>query len=192
MEYKVIDLSKFNNVTNFKQVASDVDGVILRAGYRAFKTGQLVVDPKFKQYIEGFTSVGAKVGIYFFTTAINVAEANSYSPTTESERNIKLYTENDVFYHTPKIKSYIKPERVDIENPPDKSTNEKVPIIISIGSSAIIGISSCFTIFNALRDLRSPNADKSNLYEQEVTTLFLSCFDDFSHCRIIANDYGVG
>lgn len=74
MDYKVIDISKFNNITNFKQAASNVDGVIIRAGYRAFRTGQLMVDPKFKQYIEGFLSVGAKVGIYYFTTAINAAE----------------------------------------------------------------------------------------------------------------------
>ena len=33
---KVIDLSKYNTVSDFGEVASNVDGVIIRAGYRGY------------------------------------------------------------------------------------------------------------------------------------------------------------
>src|SRR5574344_881588 len=71
----VIDLSKYNIVTNFVAVKSLVDGVIIRCGYRGSTTGQITPDPVFEKYITTFSKLNTPVGTYFFTTAINTSEA---------------------------------------------------------------------------------------------------------------------
>lgn len=49
--------------------------VILRCGYRGSASGVLVEDQKFKRNIQGATAAGLKVGIYFFSQAVNEVEA---------------------------------------------------------------------------------------------------------------------
>lgn len=71
-----IDVSKWNGTIDWTAVKkSGVDFVIIRCGYRGSSTGALVVDPKFEQNIAGATAAGLKVGVYFFTQAINEVEA---------------------------------------------------------------------------------------------------------------------
>ena len=54
---------------------SGVQYVILRCGYRGSASGVLVEDQKFKSNIQGATAAGLKVGIYFFSQAVNEVEA---------------------------------------------------------------------------------------------------------------------
>lgn len=71
-----IDVSKWNGNIDWKAVKNaGVSYVIIRCGYRGSTTGALIQDPKFKANIKGAASVGLKVGIYFFTQAINEVEA---------------------------------------------------------------------------------------------------------------------
>ncbi len=104
---------------------------------------------------------------------INVQDVESYTQLTESERNIKIYTENDVFYHTPKIKSYINEEEISIDAPPEQDRNEKMPLILSIGSSAVIGITSSFTGISAYNGLKNGTMNKSDAYMQIAMCILL-------------------
>ena len=71
-----IDVSKWNKEIDWEAVKeSGVEFVIIRCGYRGSKTGVLVEDPYFRQNIEGAKEAGLKVGVYFFTQAINQGEA---------------------------------------------------------------------------------------------------------------------
>ncbi|MCR4650551.1 MAG: hypothetical protein K5662_02230 [Lachnospiraceae bacterium] len=71
-----IDVSKWNGNIDWKAVKnSGVSYVIIRCGYRGSKTGALVEDPTFKKNIKGATAAGLKVGIYFFSQAVNEVEA---------------------------------------------------------------------------------------------------------------------
>lgn len=71
-----IDVSKWNGNIDWEAVKeSGVRFVIIRCGYRGSKTGALVEDPYFRQNIKGATDAGLKVGIYFFTQAVNQSEA---------------------------------------------------------------------------------------------------------------------
>ena len=71
-----IDVSKWNKEIDWQAVAdSGVDFAIIRCGYRGSSTGALVEDPYFKKNIEGAEAAGIKVGIYFFTQAVNEKEA---------------------------------------------------------------------------------------------------------------------
>ncbi len=71
-----IDVSKWNGTIDWKQVkASGVNYVIIRCGYRGSSAGSLFVDPKYKANIEGATKAGLKVGVYFFSQAVDEVEA---------------------------------------------------------------------------------------------------------------------
>ena len=71
-----IDVSKYQPNINWAAVkASGVNYVIIRCGYRGASTGVLIQDPYFTSHIKGAKAAGLKVGVYFFTTALNETEA---------------------------------------------------------------------------------------------------------------------
>ena len=71
-----IDVSTHNGNIDWNKVkSSGVSYVIIRTGYRGSTQGSLVEDNKFRQNIKGATNAGLKVGVYFFSQAINEVEA---------------------------------------------------------------------------------------------------------------------
>jgi len=71
-----IDISKFQGNVDFAQVkAAGVEFVILRLGIRGYTSGELKMDERFEEYVSGAQENGLKVGVYFFSQAVNEAEA---------------------------------------------------------------------------------------------------------------------
>lgn len=71
-----IDVSKWNGNIDWNSVkASGASYAIIRCGYRGSSTGALIRDPKFEANISGANAAGLKVGVYFFTQAVNEKEA---------------------------------------------------------------------------------------------------------------------
>ena len=71
-----IDVSKHNGNIDWQKVKnSGVSFVIIRCGYRGSATGAMIEDPKFRSNIQGATAAGLKVGVYYFSQAVNGAEA---------------------------------------------------------------------------------------------------------------------
>lgn len=71
-----IDVSKWQKDIDWQQVAaSGVDFAIIRCGFRASQSAQLVEDPYFRTNVKGALANGIKVGVYFFTQAVNEKEA---------------------------------------------------------------------------------------------------------------------
>ena len=71
-----IDVSKWQKEIDWDKVKNEgVDFAIIRCGYRGSVTGSLVEDPYFEQNIKGALAAGIKVGVYFFTQAVNEVEA---------------------------------------------------------------------------------------------------------------------
>lgn len=71
-----IDVSKWNGNIDWNAVKnSGVSYVIIRCGYRGSSTGALIEDPKFRSNIKGAKAAGLKVGVYFFSQAVNEVEA---------------------------------------------------------------------------------------------------------------------
>lgn len=86
-----IDVSKWNGTIDWSAVKnSGVNYVIIRCGYRGSSAGSLIVDPQFTINIKGATAAGLKVGIYFFTQAIDEREAVEEASMVLSQ--IKNYT----------------------------------------------------------------------------------------------------
>lgn len=71
-----IDVSKWNGSIDWTAVKnSGISYVIIRVGYRGSSAGALIDDSKFASNIKGATNAGLKVGVYFFTQAVNEVEA---------------------------------------------------------------------------------------------------------------------
>ena len=69
----VIDVSSHNGTIDWTQVK--VDGVIIRLGYRGYGQGTLTMDKQFNANVQGCIRNNLAYGVYWFTTAINEAEA---------------------------------------------------------------------------------------------------------------------
>ena len=87
-----IDVSRWNGTIDWNAVKnSGVSYVIIRCGYRGSSQGTLIVDPMFQNNIKGATDVGLKVGVYFFTQAIDQVEAvEEASMVLELIRNYRI------------------------------------------------------------------------------------------------------
>ena len=72
-----IDVSKYQSGLDWKKIKkSGVSFVIIRIGYRGYGAeGKLVKDPMFEEHFTNARNAGLKVGVYFFTQAVNEAEA---------------------------------------------------------------------------------------------------------------------
>ena len=58
-------------------------------------------------------------------------QENTFTPVKETEKNIVLYTDKQVFFHTPRFKSEIEGKTVTIEPPPKEQKKDDMPAIDS-------------------------------------------------------------
>lgn len=73
--HKGIDVSSHQGDIDWNLVAQDgVEFAFVRAGFRGYGTGKLVEDEKFEDNIKGAKAAGVKVGVYFFSQAVNEEE----------------------------------------------------------------------------------------------------------------------
>ncbi len=71
-----IDVSEHQGEIDWQAVRGDgVDFAIIRAGYRGYSEGQLFEDACFRKNIDSALANGIKVGVYFFSQAVNTEEA---------------------------------------------------------------------------------------------------------------------
>ena len=74
----IIDISEHNNIYDYNAAINDesVEGVIMRVGGRGWGSGDIYNDNKFDNHYENFKdSKKVKIGYYFYSQAINIAEA---------------------------------------------------------------------------------------------------------------------
>lgn len=71
-----IDLSSYQGTPDWQKVKDyGVEFAMIRIGYRGYGSGKLVEDPTARPNLEGASSVGIKIGAYFFSQAVTVEEA---------------------------------------------------------------------------------------------------------------------
>lgn len=88
----VIDVSTFQTYIDWEAVKSaGVNMAIIRVAYRGYGTGRILEDDLFRDHIEGALDAGLKVGVYFFSQAINYAEG-----VEEAQFTLDIIREYDV------------------------------------------------------------------------------------------------
>ncbi len=71
-----IDVSTWQGSIDWNAVkASGVEFVIIRCGFRGYGTGKIVEDNRYRENIQGAKAAGLRVGVYFYSQAINTTEA---------------------------------------------------------------------------------------------------------------------
>ncbi len=81
-KYNVVDVSEFqawHDPIDWEALKKQgITGAIIRVGYRGYgDSGTIVKDQYFDQNIKGALDAGLNVGVYFYTQAINAAEAKT-------------------------------------------------------------------------------------------------------------------
>lgn len=73
---KAVDLSQFNVVTDYKQMANEIKYIFLRIGRRGSTDGNIVEDTGFKKHIDNCIANGiSNIGLYFYDQSISEQEA---------------------------------------------------------------------------------------------------------------------
>lgn len=76
VSHKGIDVSRYQDKINWSKVADDeVEYAFIRLGIRGYTTGEIMEDESFQRNIEGALKNDIDVGVYFFTQATSVEEA---------------------------------------------------------------------------------------------------------------------
>lgn len=76
VSHKGIDVSSFQKEIDWQAVAQDgIEFAVIRLGLRGYGSGKLVVDEFFDANMQGALEAGLKVGVYFFSQAIDEEEA---------------------------------------------------------------------------------------------------------------------
>lgn len=71
-----VDLSKYQEYVDFSKLKkAGIDFCMLRVGARGYGTGQLVLDSYFQENIKRATDAGLDIGVYFFSQAVTIEEA---------------------------------------------------------------------------------------------------------------------
>ena len=70
-----IDVSAHQGEINWKKVAKQVDFAMIQVGYRGYTEGKLAEDERFRENIQQALKYKLKVGVYFFSQAMDEQEA---------------------------------------------------------------------------------------------------------------------
>lgn len=74
--YVGVDVSAHQGEIDWEKVAAaGVEFAVIRAGYRGYTEGGVFQDEYFVRNMEGALAAGLKVGVYFFSQAVDTAEA---------------------------------------------------------------------------------------------------------------------
>ena len=115
----IIDVSYVQKSIDWNKVkAAGVKGAIIRCGYRGYGSGALNEDAGFMNHITGANKAGLKLGIYFFTEAINAAEGKA-----EAQFALKMLKKAGVKLTYPIA---IDTENINAKNPVPRANSTKL------------------------------------------------------------------
>lgn len=107
-----VDLSYHQENVNWDELASSgIEFVMLRCGYRGYSEGGLVKDEKFDEYAKACNERDIPLGVYFFTQAVSVEEAER-----EADFTLELIKDYKISY----------PVAIDTEYVSDKDARTNV------------------------------------------------------------------
>lgn len=117
VKQRIIDISQFNNVTNWAKVKATKLPVIIRIGYRGSKTGIITYDPRYKEYRKACEEYDIEHGFYFFPCSVTDSEAHEEA----------LFIKNEVISSGIKMPVFLDSEVVqrDKSGRSDKLSKEK-------------------------------------------------------------------
>lgn len=162
-----VSINKDGYDYNIEKIDSKVSSYLNSYGYNKLKlnVGDVI-------FVQGIYIIYMKefISICNFNVPIQISNLNQISNTSSSiatpvtpvndiEKNVKLYDDSQVFVHTPRLKNNIEEEVILFEAPPQKEDLQKMPAILTLGSSAIIGLTSSVSIITSFRSFTKGETD---------------------------------
>ena len=134
----------------------------LRAGDVIFIKGIKIIFMKSFVLIDPFDR---KISISGFSSVDGTSNEvpPTITPVNDLEKKVKLYTDSQLFVHTPHLKQEVEEVVVEFDEPPTKEHYEKVPVIFTVGSSAILTLTSGITLINTIRSFINGQSDAFSL-----------------------------
>jgi S-DNA-T family DNA segregation ATPase FtsK/SpoIIIE len=126
------------------------------------KTVMFVGSPTSEIIIEGLKQLDIKQ-----------AEIPELSPVSEIDKNTKLFQEDELFSHSPKLKTSIEHVNFTIDDPPEKAQEQKMPFIYKYGPSFLMGIMSASTLISTVHNYLQNPDDKFSLILEIVMFLIM-------------------
>ena len=84
----------------------------------------------------------------------------SYHEATEEEESGLLYTEDNYFFHTPRLRTILEEEEITIDPPPEnQESNNDLPFLLSLGSSLTMMASSLMMGYNVVYNLSTGSSN---------------------------------
>lgn len=97
--------------------------------------------------------------------------ASIYNTATESQ-DINIYSDKDYFYRSPRIMSKIEPEKLKIDPPPTLRAFEEKSLILTLGTSLVMGITMLVTLISSISSMVSGNSYSITRIATSVSMLF--------------------
>lgn len=94
-----------------------------------------------------------------------------YVQLSEEDSNLKLYDDNEYFFHTPYLKNVLNVEEIQIDSPPASQATEEVPLLLSLGSSLTMVAFSLVSGYNVVSSLIDKSKTLMELIPQILTCL---------------------
>ena len=107
---------------------------IIRGGDVIFVNGLRLI------WMNNFVKVSTYSSNISFTNLFSYPKKEiktDFTPPTEYERNLKLFSDSQVFFHTPRLQQSIKDEVIKLDPPPEETKSEKMPLFLTLGTSSI-------------------------------------------------------
>ena len=80
---------------------------------------------------------------------------SNYGSNDAKDTYMDLYDSKSYFYHTPRIRNYLKKEKLKIDEPPQEDKIDKTPAILTIGASITMVSSSFMTGYTVIYGMAS-------------------------------------
>ena len=99
----------------------------------------------------------------------------SYEELSENLDDIELYSSNDYFSHTPRLKEVIDNEEIEIDPPPTKEVEDQTPLILILGTSLTMGVMSIMNLYTAISGIINGTRTLANALPQIIMSFAMIC-----------------
>lgn len=92
-------------------------------------------------------------GLQLYAELSNIDNQN-YDKSDIEASELKLYNENDYFYHIPRIKKFLASEEIVIQSPPSQEKDNNLPFLLSMGTSLTMSVSSFVSMYTLITGVK--------------------------------------
>ena len=146
---QVINDNKYRVYLNNNRVTSSKE---LKIGDVLFIDGLIIIWMESFMTINNPNNAIGVTGLKAYNMPASLDNTN-VEPISDEDQNYKLYSEDDYFFHIPRIREIFEEEEIEIDTPPAPRNREDMPWYLKLGTSLMMLVSSFvmgINIFNSI------------------------------------------